>query len=1097
VTATSLEESLKSFAGGLTANFASSIPAQPEDQLKPAILGLLTAAGTVFGYQVASRTEAQVTGLGGRPDVGVEVGRLLTGYVELKAPGKGARPDSFRGDDQKQWEKFKTLPNLIYTDGTEWTLFRSGVAQGVTLRLAGDITKVGEAAVTAENAAALGLLLRDFLQWQPIPPSSAAALAQTLAPLCRLVRDDVAQAVQNPASNISQLATEWRQTLFPDADDARFADAYAQTLTYALLLARFSGQENVTPSQAADALDVGHGLLADALRILSQTAARKEIGIGLDLLVRVINVINPESLQHEGNDPWLYFYEYFLAAYDSKLRNDYGVYYTPPQVIQAQVRLISRLLQDNFDEELSFAAPNVVVLDPAAGTGAYPLAVLQHGLEHVAEMQGPGSVSGHATEMARNVHAFEFLVGPYAVAHLRLTQTIQEAGGALPDDGIHVYLTDTLESPHSQPPGQLTLMYKSLSGEHQRAQRVKSDTRVLVCVGNPPYDRQEIEQGEVGVKRHGGWIRFGDDGKGGILEGFLAPAREAGRAGDVKNLYNDYVYFWRWALWKVFEATQERGIVCMITAASYLRGPGFVGMRQMMRQTFDDLWIIDLEGGSLGARKTQNVFNIQTPVAIALGVRYGGPQPDTPAHVHYARLTGTRAEKLAALNVVQDFTDLNWQDCPSGWQDSFLPRGTGNYYDWPLLTDIFPLQYSGVQFKRTWPIGQTKAMLERRWAALVSALPAERPALFRDTASRVHQQSANLDDSEPRAPALSSLAADAPAPTVARYAFRSFDRQWAFADTRLGDRMRRPLWRNHGPEQVYLSSLLTDVLGLGPAAVVSAEVPDLHHFSGRGGKDIVPLWRDAAATQPNITAGLLDQLSATYGVSVGAEDLFAYAYAVLSCPDYVERYSEELIDPGPRLPLTRDAALFGAAATLGRQLIRLHTYGERFLGAGEKAGRVPTGQAKNTVAVPTAAAQYPAGFSYDEATATLHVGAGAFAPVTPEVWKFSVSGLEVVRSWLAYRMLGGAGRTSSALDKIRPETWTAQLTTELLYLLWVLERTVALRPALEERLSAIISGPLFAATGLPQPTTTQRQPPLWEQKAAADADQAALALTVD
>ena len=1090
-----LEEALRSFANGLTANFASNIPAQPEDQLKPAVLNLLTAAGVAFGSQVASRTEAQVTGLGGRPDVGVEVGRLLTGYVELKAPGKGAHPEAFRGDDQKQWEKFKTLPNLIYTDGTEWTLFRSGVAQGVTLRLAGDITRVGAAAVTAENAAALGSLLRDFLQWQPIPPSSAAALAQTLAPLCRLIRDDVALAVQNPASNISQLATEWRQTLFPDADDARFADAYAQTLTYALLLARFSGQENVTPSQAADALDVGHGLLADALRILSQTAARKEIGIGLELLVRVINVITPERLQHEGNDPWLYFYEDFLAAYDRKLRNDYGVYYTPPQVIQAQVRLISRLLQDKFDEELSFAAPNVVLLDPAAGTGAYPLAVLQHGLEHVSEIQGPGSVSGHATEMARNVHAFEFLVGPYAVAHLRLTQTIQEAGGALPDDGIHVYLTDTLESPHAQPPGQLTLMYKSLSEEHQRAQKVKSDTRVLVCVGNPPYDRQEIGQNEVGVKRHGGWIRFGDDGKGGILKDFIAPARAAGRAGDVKNLYNDYVYFWRWALWKVFEATQERGIVCMITAASYLRGPGFVGMRQVMRQTFDDLWIIDLEGSNLGARKTENVFNIQTPVAIALGVRYGEPQPDTPAHVHYARMTGTRAEKLAALDAVRDFTDLYWQDCPSGWQDSFLPKGTGNYYDWPLLTNIFPLQYSGVQFKRTWPIGQTKPMLEKRWATLVSAPPAERSALFRDTASRVHQQFANLDGSEPRAPALSSLTADVPAPTIVRYAFRSFDRQWAFADARLGDRMRRPLWRNHGPNQVYLTSLLTDVLGLGPAATVTAEIPDLHHFRGSfGGKHIIPLWRDAAVTQPNVTVGLLDQLSIAYGLPVTAEDLFAYAYAVLAGPGYVERYSEELIDPGSRLPLTRDAALFGAAAALGRQLIRLHTYGDRFLEAGERPGRVPSGQAKNTVAIPTAASQYPAEFSYEEATATLHVGAGAFAPVTPEVWKFSVSGLEVVRSWLAYRMLGGAGRTSSALDKIRPETWTAQLTTELLHLLWVLEKTVASWPSLAEQLAAIVSGPLFPESELPQPTQVQHQP---EEEAEGGAEQAELALTTD
>jgi predicted helicase len=112
------------------------------------------------------------------------------------------------------------------------------------------------------------------------------------------------------------------------------------------------------------------------------------------------------------------------------------------------------------------------------------------------------------------------------------------------------------------------------------------------------------------------------------------------------------VYFWRWALWKVFEQSGGPGIVCFITAASYLCGPGFVGMREHMRRTLDELWILDLEGDSLGARKTKNVFNIQTPVAIALGVRYGEPKPNEPARVHYAKLEGTREGKLEQLAAI-------------------------------------------------------------------------------------------------------------------------------------------------------------------------------------------------------------------------------------------------------------------------------------------------------------------------------------------------------------------------------------------------------------------------------------------------------------
>ena len=153
---------------------------------------------------------------------------------------------------------------------------------------------------------------------------------------------------------------------------------------------------------------------------------------------------------------------------------------------------------------------------------------------------------------------------------------------------------------------------------------------MLVCLGNPPYDRQEIDLADAETERKGGWVRFRaadvEEEARPLLEDFLDPARQAGAGVHLKNIYNDYVYFWRWALWKVFESTDGPGIVSFITAASYLRGPGFVGMREVMRRTFDELWIIDLEGDSRGARKTENVFNIQTPVAIAVGVRHGPPE---------------------------------------------------------------------------------------------------------------------------------------------------------------------------------------------------------------------------------------------------------------------------------------------------------------------------------------------------------------------------------------------------------------------------------------------------------------------------------------
>lgn len=1088
--------SLTQFAISLTQNFASFTKAQPEDQLKPAVKTLLEECGATFGKKVLLRSETQVAGLGGRPDFGVDVEGLLCGHIELKAPGLGGRPDRLTGRDKEQWNKFKSLPNLIYTDGNEWSLWRSGEKAGEVVRFQGDVTADGAAAVNAENAAALENLLRDFLWWQPVVPSQPRELASTLAPLCKLVRADVAAATSQSGSALSQLAKEWRALLFPDADDAAFADAYAQTLTYALLLARIEGGAQLTIESAAATIQARHNLLAQALRVLAQHGAREEIGVGLDLLLRIVNALDPAAWHQragKGDDPWLYFYEDFLAAYDPKLRNDRGVYYTPPEVIGAQVRLVDHLLKSRFGKKEGVAGKDVTFLDPAAGTGAYPLAILKRGLENVTAKLGEGAAVGVATEMARSLFAFEFLVGPYAVAHLRIAQAVLDAGGALPEKGVQVYLADTLESPHATPP-QGQLFTRALSEEHERARRVKLQQPILVCIGNPPYDREQRETADASTRR-GGWIRFGDDGGAtpAPLDDFTKPAREAGQGAHLKNLYNDYVYFWRFALWKTFEnltqdaaSTRGHGIVCFITAASYLRGPGFCGMRQMMRESFDELFILDLEGDNLGARPTQNVFNIQTPVAIALGVRSESGAKTKRARVRYAKLEGTREQKFATLKNIATPDDIAWRDCPDALQAPFLPRGEGDFWSWPLLTDIFPWQHSGAQFKRAWPIGESQEVLEERWKTFAEAMPEERASLFHESRDRkINRDYPDLFAST-RATPLALVNEKSPQPRIERCAFRSFDRQFCFADARLGDFIKPALWKVFSDQQIYLTGMLTVVLGGGPALVATESVPDLHYFAGRGGKDVIPLWRDAAATQANLASGALAKLAEVFGEEVRAEDVFAYAYALLSTRDYVRLHWDELTIPGPRLPLTRDFSLFREAAELGHEMLRLHTYQARNL-QGAPRGEVLSGSARNTK--PTAAdvkarvgkPEYPAKWSYHESAQTLIVGDGAqryeYAPVAPEIMEFSVSGLSVVKSWLNYRMKGGAGKQSSPLDKIRPRAWTTEFTVELLELLWTLEATLQKQPQLAAILGRVIVGALIRADELPPPSPDERAAP--------------------
>ncbi|MFN7659520.1 MAG: type I restriction enzyme HsdR N-terminal domain-containing protein [Dolichospermum sp.] len=177
---------VQEFAHQLTTKFSiSSVSFGAEDQLKSPIENLLKSAGNILNLSIAIVTEVREKLLSGRPDIGVIINGLLMGHIELKAPGKGADPSKLKGDDKQQWEKFKSLPNLIYTDGNSWGLYRTGEKVGKIIKFSGDITAKGASAITAQNAHDLLILLRDFFNWQPIVPSTPKALAEMLAPICR------------------------------------------------------------------------------------------------------------------------------------------------------------------------------------------------------------------------------------------------------------------------------------------------------------------------------------------------------------------------------------------------------------------------------------------------------------------------------------------------------------------------------------------------------------------------------------------------------------------------------------------------------------------------------------------------------------------------------------------------------------------------------------------------------------------------------------------------------------------------------------------------------------------------------------------------
>ncbi len=668
------------------------------------------------------------------------------------------------------------------------------------------------------------------------------------------------------------------------------------------------------------------------------------------------------------------------------------------------------------------------------------------------------------------MHAFELLLAPYTIAHLKVALELHDSGTVANDTSIQILLTDTLD--HAARERQFETMSDPVALEGERAADLKGQERFTVVLGNPPYDREQ-RSGNNGPRRKGGVVRYGTPGIEPLLRVVTEPMKNAGLGHHLKNVYNDYVYFWRWATWQATELPPGPGLVAFITASSFLDGVSMGGLRRHLRDTFDELWVVDLGGDGRGARTDANIFDILTPVAIAIGIR--NSSKGEGCVVRYRRVFGTRSEKLMQLGQL-DLNDISDEIHGDGF-DVMMPRSERPYYDWPQITDLFPWHISGCQVKRLWPIAESQSVLSRRWSALLKEVPRQRGELLRETGSRKSTtQHETLLEEGTRLHSIFELDSSDTPEGIERYGYRSFDRQWLVADSRVIDAPKRPLWRSLGSGQVFLTTLTSTRLGRGPVLTATPYVPDLDHFSGRGAKNVMPLYRDAAANEPNLTPTLLAKLSEELGIEITAQDLLAYVYSLGATPAFSERFDEELAEQaGPiHVPITADPALFQRAATFGTDLLWWHSWGERF--ATSSQTRLPEGRATEITPV----SDMPDSFSYNPDTQRLTVGTGVFGPVSQAAWDFEVSGLQVLRSWLGYRMKKRKGKKSSPLDEIRPTRWTQ--TKELLLLLSIIEHTVEVTPQAAELLNEIVNGPLLLAADLPTPTPASQKPPKARQQ---------------
>jgi predicted helicase len=610
-------------------------------------------------------------------------------------------------------------------------------------------------------------------------------------------------------------------------------------------------------------------------------------------------------------------------------------------------------------------------------------------------------------------------------------------------------------------------------------------------IGNPPYKEK--------AKGRGGWVEQGNPNaqQRPPLEAWMPPP-EWGVSAHSKHLRNLYVYFWRWATWKVFDHHPDHnsGIVCFITVAGFLAGPGFQKMRDYLRRTCDDIWVIDCSPDGHRPEVNTRIFQgVQQPVCVVMASRSKKTDLNAPATVRFHALPlGKRELKFDALQKIK-LSDAEWVDCPSDWRAPFLPASQGAWSTFPTLEELFVYNGSGVMPGRTWIIAPDSDTLQARWKRLIEA-----PSEAKENLFHPHIRNGALGDKHSHKIVKIPLSGFPPTPkaladetakstTPIQYAFRSFDRQFIIPDARVINQPNPEFWKVRSEQQLFLTALARTSPSNGPSLTFTALVPDLDHYSGRGGRAF-PLWADDAATKPNLPPGLLPVLGTKFGTAITAETVVAYIAAVAAHPAYTEMFHKDLSTPGLRIPLTADATLFAEAAELGRSVIWLHTFGERMADAahGRPAGpprlshdRAPYIPKEGAISDTPGA--MPDTIEYDASKQRLLVGQGFIDHVPPAVWRYEVSGKQVLVQWFSYRKKNrerpiiGDRRQPSPLGDIQPDHWLPEYTTELLNVLNVLAFLVELEPKQADLLERICAGSLISESELKTAGALEVPPP--------------------
>jgi len=1034
----------------------SSGAAVRETSYYPALANLLNEVGKTLKPKVKCIIHLQDTGAG-IPDGGLfteeqirsDANDLLAGAIPTRGAieAKGTGADAWRIAESKQvkdyWSRYRQVLVTNYRD----FLLVGADAEGnravlETYRLAGDEHEFWHKAAHPRAAAdQQGESFEGFLKRVMLYQASLATprdLAWFLASYAREAKFRIESGELPALAGIRAAMEEALGLKFEGArGDHFFRSALIQTLFYGIFSAWVLWSKDRSPTDRRGGFE--WGMAARYLRVpilrklfheVSEPGQLETMNLPevLNWAGAALNRVDRASFfaNFEEGHAVQYFYEPFLEAFDPELRKDLGVWYTPVEVVKYMVARVDAELRNTLGVEDGLANPNVYILDPCCGTGAYLVEVLRKIAETLRENAGD-ALAGHDLKDAalERVFGFEILPAPFVVAHLQLGLLLQSLGAPLSEarhERARVFLTNALTGwePVKHPK---QLMFREMEEEREAAERVKRDTPILVILGNPPYNSF------AGIANM--------DEERGLSEAYRTT--KAAPAPQGQGLNDLYVRFFRMADRRIVEKT-GKGIVSFISNYSWLDGLSFTGMRERYLEVFDHIWIDCLNGDKYKTGKLtpegkpdpsifSTEFNregIQVGTAITLLAR---TSPSEGAKsVQFRHLWGKDKRDRLLAEATGDVKP-NYQtvrpSMPLGLP--FAPtRVEARYLSWPLLPELLPVSFPGVKTSRDdLVVDIDRAELATRMKKRLY------PKVSRD------EERTSLWEGDRRGD------------HVVPYCYRPFDVRWIYWDENWLDRPRPEFFaqvdtagcliegrQRHPMEEFdrgYVTRRLADNLGNGLSSYFPLMV-----------RDPGPL-HAGDAPKPNTSAGADGYLA---GVNADHGALFFHIVATLHCSSYRAGNQGALKQDWPRIPLpaTKDALL--ASAALGREVAALLdpegplpksarclksiaaiTAAESRLdpdagdleitvgwGHAGKGGVTMPAKGRITIREMTPGEQegLPEGATGILGIETCDVwlnGRAYWSNVPVPVWEYTLGGYQVIKKWLSYRERELLGRS--------------------------------------------------------------------------------------